>query len=79
MRGWDGYDLLFEELHGLGYRTREVVLDASDFGVPQARRRVFILCDLQQDPPEVISHSRRVACLQRPCEAGQVRIAPAVQ
>lgn len=60
MRGWDGYDLLFEELHGLGYRTREVVLDASDFGVPQSRRRVFILCDLEQDPPEVVSHSRRV-------------------
>ncbi len=60
MRGWDGYDLLFEELHGLGYQTREVVLDAADFGVPQARRRVFILCDLQQEPPEVVSHSRRV-------------------
>jgi len=60
MRGWGGYDLLFEELHGLGYHTREVVLDASDFGVPQARRRVFILCDLQQEPPEVVSYSRFV-------------------
>lgn len=60
MRGWDGYDLLFEELHGLGYRTREVVLDASDFGVPQSRRRVFILCDLEQEPPEVVSRARRV-------------------
>ena len=59
MRRWDGYDLLFEELHGLGYRTREVVLDASDFGVPQSRRRVFILCDLLEDPPEVTSRARR--------------------
>jgi DNA (cytosine-5)-methyltransferase 1 len=60
MRGWDGYDLLFEELHELGYRTREVVLDASEFGVPQSRRRVFILCDLLEDPPEVTSRARRV-------------------
>jgi DNA (cytosine-5)-methyltransferase 1 len=60
MRGWDGYDLLFEELHGLGYRTREVVLDASDFGVPQSRRRVFILCDLLEDPPEVTSRGLRL-------------------
>ncbi|MCR0983144.1 DNA cytosine methyltransferase [Roseomonas populi] len=59
MRGWDGYDLLFEELHGLGYRTRELVLDASDFGVPQARRRVFILCDLEQEPLAVVSRARR--------------------
>lgn len=60
MRGWDGYDLLFEELGKLGYRTREVVLDASDFGVPQSRRRVFILCDLHAEPSEVVSHARRV-------------------
>lgn len=60
MRGWDGYDLLLTEIHDLGYRTREVVLDASDFGVPQARRRVFILCDREQQPPEVVSRARRV-------------------
>jgi DNA (cytosine-5)-methyltransferase 1 len=60
MRGWQGYELLFEELQGLGYHTREIVLDASDFGVPQSRRRVFILCDLYQDPPDVVARSRRV-------------------
>lgn len=58
--GWEGYDFLFEELHELDYRTREVVLDASDFGVPQSRRRVFILCDLFEESPEVVSRVQRV-------------------
>lgn len=65
MRGWNGYDLLFEELHELGYRIRETVLDASDFGVPQSRRRVFILCDLYEDPPEVTSRTRIVRHARR--------------
>ncbi len=44
MRPWSRYELK-EKLENLGYSLRECVLDASDFGVAQSRRRLFIVCD----------------------------------
>jgi DNA (cytosine-5)-methyltransferase 1 len=54
MRHWKGYKLFLKKLGGLGYHIREQILDASKFGVPQARKRLFILCDLEQKPPKVV-------------------------
>jgi DNA (cytosine-5)-methyltransferase 1 len=48
MRPWSRYAELKEALGGLGYNFSEFVLDASDFGVPQNRRRLFIVCDRMQ-------------------------------
>ncbi|GEO82618.1 DNA cytosine methyltransferase [Pararhodospirillum oryzae] len=45
MRGWQGYEALLGKLRGLGYHVRDQILDAADFGVPQGRRRLFLLCD----------------------------------
>jgi DNA (cytosine-5)-methyltransferase 1 len=45
MRPWSRYGELKESLEALGYNIREFVFDASDFGVPQSRRRLFIVCD----------------------------------
>lgn len=45
MRPWERYAELVEELEKFGYNVREHILDASDFGVPQRRRRLFLLCD----------------------------------
>lgn len=59
MRSWDGYVPLLDELRRLGYRIRIEVLDASRFGVPQARRRLFIMCDLQRKPPRVARRQGR--------------------
>lgn len=53
MKKWDGYDPLVAELEGLGYHVRRQVLDAAWFGVPQNRRRLFLLCDREQMPDEV--------------------------
>jgi DNA (cytosine-5)-methyltransferase 1 len=50
MRQWEHFDRWREKMNQLGYQTREVVLDAQDFGVPQSRRRLFILCDLKEVP-----------------------------
>ena len=36
-------DQLLRRAHDLGYETRLVVLNAADYGVPQARERMFIL------------------------------------
>ena len=55
MRPWDRYPELKAELTGLGYNLREQVIDASHFGVPQKRRRLFLLADLEQMPAPVIA------------------------
>ncbi len=38
-----------------GYRCREHILDASNFGVPQSRKRLYIVCDRDGEPPEEIA------------------------
>lgn len=58
MRPWSRYAELKTELQLLGYEIAEQVLDASDFGVAQTRRRLFIVGDRQQ-PPKTVTAKRR--------------------
>jgi DNA (cytosine-5)-methyltransferase 1 len=60
MRSWHGYDPLIDDLRSLGYNVLPQVLDASDFKVPQKRRRLFLLCDREGMPAPVVP-SRRPA------------------
>lgn len=53
MKNWDRYSQFIQRLKNLGYHIREQTLDAADFGVPQARRRLFIMCSLECEPPEI--------------------------
>jgi DNA (cytosine-5)-methyltransferase 1 len=53
MRNWRGYTPLVDDLSALGYNVLPLVLDAATFGVPQTRRRLFLLCDRQAMPLEV--------------------------
>lgn len=57
---WNGFDTLLEELRRQKYRIRFENLDASEFGVPQTRRRLFVLCDRERDVP-AIPRSRKLA------------------
>ncbi len=50
MRRWDRYEQWTKRIEALGYNLREVVLDAQDFGVAQARRRLFVICDREAVP-----------------------------
>ncbi len=61
MRSWRKYPAWIKQLEGLGYRVRQQVLNAAEFGVPQSRRRLFVLCDSLMRPPKI--KARRV--LQR--------------
>lgn len=54
MRSWHGYNPLIDELRELGYFVTPQVLDAADFGVPQTRRRLFLLCDRNRQPEVVV-------------------------
>lgn len=47
-------DEVLRSLEGLGYRWAYRVVDAMSFGVPQRRRRVFILASLHCDPRSVL-------------------------
>lgn len=53
MRGWDGYRPLIDDLGALGYHILPQELDASQLGVPQKRRRLFLLCD-RWGPPRPV-------------------------
>ena len=53
MRPWSRYKELKEKLEALGYDIREHVLDAADFGVPQSRRRLFVVCGREGVPEAV--------------------------
>lgn len=54
MRTWRGYRPLIRDLEKLGYNVLPQILDASDFGVPQTRRRLFLLCDRDAVPKPVV-------------------------
>lgn len=54
MRNWSGYAKLKKSIEELGYQINEQVLNAADFGVPQQRRRLFLLCDRKCQPKDVL-------------------------
>ncbi len=59
MRKWSRYREFVDSLEGLGYHTSEHILDSSHFGVPQTRRRLFILCDRKTPPPDSIPNGKK--------------------
>ena len=58
MRPWSRYKTLIARLQRLGYHVGEQILEASDFGVAQSRRRLFVVADRKQPPSFV--RSKRV-------------------
>ena len=58
MRNWHGYEPIIDELTALGYSVSPQVLNATDFGVPQNRRRLFLLADLEREPPKIVGKSK---------------------
>ena len=57
MRPWSRYGTLTTRLRKLGYHVAEQVLAASDHGVPQSRRRLFIVGDRDRQP-QLVSKRR---------------------
>ena len=58
MRPWSRYPELLQSLRDEGYAVAEHVLDSADHGVPQKRKRLFIICDRECEPPSRIPKHR---------------------
>ena len=54
MRNWGEFENLITGIEELGYYVTPQVLDASQFGVPQRRRRLFLMCDSEEPPRKVL-------------------------
>jgi DNA (cytosine-5)-methyltransferase 1 len=59
MRKWDRYKGWIKKIQSLGYQVRTQVINAADHGVPQSRRRLFILCDRETIPKRVEPTARK--------------------
>ena len=53
MKSWKRFREFEQELLGLDYNLWLHVLDASEFGVPQSRRRLFMICTRDDKPFEL--------------------------
>ena len=63
MRVWSRYkDFLRTLQQEAGYHHRELTISASEFGVPQRRNRLYILCDREQKPKPLVAPEAEVAC-----------------
>lgn len=45
MKKWDRHNELVETIEKLGYSVSDLLLNSADFGSPQARKRMFLICD----------------------------------
>ncbi|MCW9027070.1 MAG: DNA cytosine methyltransferase [Thiovulaceae bacterium] len=47
MKKWDRHNELIEAIESYGYSVNDLHLNAADFGTPQSRKRMFLVCDRQ--------------------------------
>jgi len=45
MKKWSRHNELVSSIEELGYFVNDLLLNASDFGTPQSRKRMFLICD----------------------------------
>ncbi|MBM1297543.1 DNA cytosine methyltransferase [Serratia nematodiphila] len=67
MKKWDRHDELVKTIEGLGYKVSDLLLNSFDFGSPQARKRMFLICDkkgsivTQNELLKIFSPNKKIA------------------
>jgi DNA (cytosine-5)-methyltransferase 1 len=61
---WNSYKAFLSSFEKMGYHCLEQYLTASDFGVPQSRRRLYILLDRLRPPAPVRKHKGKPVVLR---------------
>jgi DNA (cytosine-5)-methyltransferase 1 len=59
MRKWTRYHEFKLALENLGYKLREQILNSTHFGVPQSRRRLFLVADKLRVPRKIVLRKRK--------------------
>jgi DNA (cytosine-5)-methyltransferase 1 len=59
MRRWEGWPRFLERLGEAGYEHSVHMLEAQKFGVPQSRRRMFLMASRDGTPPEEVAATVR--------------------
>jgi DNA (cytosine-5)-methyltransferase 1 len=57
---WNRFKDLLEDLWNLGYFVRQISLNSRDFGVPQSRERLFLLCSLSGRTEEPVFPQKKI-------------------
>ncbi len=65
MKSWGRYRELVDLLRALGYKMREEVINAADYGAPQARVRLFLIGGLNIEPPAIHPPRGVISCNAR--------------
>ncbi len=65
MRRWPQFADWLESLHRLGYKTITPTLEAEQFGVPQMRRRLFVIADRECHPSLPRQYYKKNATIER--------------
>lgn len=47
MKKWGRHSELVSSIENYGYKVNDLLLNSADFGTPQARKRMFLVCDKQ--------------------------------
>ena len=66
MKKWERHEELLINLEGCGYTVSQLLLDAAEFGTPQSRKRLFLICSrhgIQVSKRELLAaHRRKSRC-----------------
>ena len=74
---WNRFKDLLNNLWEIGYFVRQIALNAKDFGVPQSRERLFLLCSLSGRTEEPVFYKRKIKPISTVIDnSGKYRFSP---